>query len=66
MFDYSVLKIILKKNSYLLYINICLINIKALNVSNVSYFFKKIIYFFYYLKNWYIFIYYNYNSYIYI
>lgn len=32
MFDYSVLKIILKKNSYLLYINICLINIKALNV----------------------------------
>lgn len=35
MFDYSVLKIILKKNSYLLYINICLINIKTLNVSAI-------------------------------
>lgn len=33
IFDYSVLKIVLIKNSNLLYINICLINVKTLNIS---------------------------------
>lgn len=42
MFDYSILKIILKKNSNLLYINICLINIKTLNVNTTIIFSKNL------------------------